>query len=115
MRSVLFDHQGRVWDARSPGLAEHLGSSIAGKALVEYVVRNMGYVAVEGSERSVHVRVRPAIATPGSLGVLLCWLQDRQVERVLLSTFEKGWHHELMPSHHATTCLTAMATSRRAA
>ena len=82
--------------------------------MIVYVVRNMGYVALEGSERSVHVWLRPGIAAAGSLGALLCWLQDRQVERVLLSTFEKGWHHELMASHHATTRLTAMATSRRA-
>jgi hypothetical protein len=115
MRSVLFDHLGRVWDARSPRLAEHLGSSIKGKALGEYVVRNMGYVAAEASDRSIHVRLRPAIAAAGALRALLSWLRDKPMERVLISTLEDGWRHELMPMHQAMSHISAISGSLRAA
>jgi hypothetical protein len=106
MRLVVFDHRGRAWDPRAPRLAQHLGSSISGEVLADYTVRNMGYVAVAAFERSMHVRLRPAIAAPGALGALLVWLQERPVERILLSTFEDGWSHALMPSHQAVRRVT---------
>src|SRR3954454_14832590 len=105
MRSILFDQWGGIWDARSPKLAQHLGSSIAGETLAEYVVRNMGYVAADASDRSAKVRLRPAIAAQGAVRVFLCWLRYRRAERLLVSTFENGWRHELMSSDQATTRL----------
>jgi hypothetical protein len=102
-------------DVFSPRLAEHLGSSITGDALADYVVRNMGYVAAEASARSAHVRLRPAIAAPGALRAFLWWLRDQPLERVLLSTAEEGWRYELMSTPHAMRRLTAVALARRAA
>ena len=115
MRLVVFDDRGQAWDPRSPTLATHLGSVIAGESLVDYTVRNMGYVSAVASAASAHVRLRPATVAPAALGTLLTWLQVRPLERVLLSAFEDEWRHELMPSHNAMSRLTAVAVSRRAA
>ena len=86
----------------------HLESSISGEALTDYTVRNMGYVAVAAFNASAHVRLRPEIAAPRALEALLCWFRDRATQRVLISTFEKGWRHELMPSNDATKRMAAM-------
>ena len=115
LQTIVFDHRGQVWDVFSLRLAEHLESSITGDALAHYVVRNMGYVAVEASARSAHVRVRPAIAAPGALRAFLSWLRDQPLERVLLSTSEKGCRYELMSKPHAMRRLTAVAFGCRAA
>jgi hypothetical protein len=75
----------------------------------------MGYVAAKAFDRSVHVRLRPAIATAGALRALLSWLRDKPMERVLISTLEDGWRHELMPMHQAMSYISAIAGSLRAA
>ena len=51
MQTYLFDDNGDVRDAKSRRLAEVLQASIGGDELLNYVIRNLGFVGI--SEASV--------------------------------------------------------------
>ena len=51
MRSVIFDDQGEVWDAKSRRLAHDLNASIEGEELIDYAIRNLGLRGGQGYER----------------------------------------------------------------
>ncbi len=98
MRSVVFDDRGEVWDARSRGLAGDLNASIGGDELVEYTIRNLGFVAVKEMGGSLRILLRPAVVSPIAFGALLYWLHDRVVDRVLVSFLDRDWSHEMLRS-----------------
>ena len=98
MRSVVFDDRGEVWDARSRGLASDLNASIGGDELVEYTIRNLGFVAVKEMGGSLRISLRPAVVSPIAFGALLYWLHDRVADRVLVSFLDQDWSHEMLRS-----------------
>jgi hypothetical protein len=98
MRSVVFDDRGELWDARSRGLAGDLNASISGEELVEYTIRNLGFVAVKEMGGSLRISLRPAVVSPIAFSALLYWLHDRVVERVLISFLDHEWSHEMLRS-----------------
>jgi hypothetical protein len=98
MRSVIFDDQGELWDAKSRRLAYDLDASIEGEELVDYVVRNLGFVAAKEMGGSLRVSLRPAVVSPIAFSALMYWLHDRTADRVLLSFCDREWTHEMMRS-----------------
>jgi hypothetical protein len=98
MRSVLFDDRGDVWDAHSRRLADDLQASICGDELVEYAIRNLGFVVVKDMGGSVRISLRPAVVSPIAFSALLYWLHDRTVDRVLISFLDHEWSHEMLRS-----------------
>ena len=112
---IVFDPDGRVRDPYSWQFAAHLVSSIEGKALAEYVVRNMGYVALDAFAQSAHVRVRPAIATANALHACLDWLTKTQIERVVMSSFVDDWQHNLLQAPYAVRAISRILQERAGA
>lgn len=98
MRSILFDDRGEIWDAGSRRLADDLNASIHGEELVDYAIRNLGFVAAKEMGGSLRLSLRPAAVSPISLSALLYWLHDREADRVLMSFFDRVWSHELVRS-----------------
>jgi hypothetical protein len=98
MRSVVFDDRGEMWDARSRGLARDLAASIGGDELVDYTIRNLGFVAVKEMGGSLRISLRPAVVSPIAFSALLYWLHDRVVDRVLVSFLDQDWSHEMLRS-----------------
>jgi hypothetical protein len=98
MRSVIFDDRGEVWDARARGLARDLNASIGGDELVDYSIRNLGFVAVKEMGGSLRISLRPAVVSPIAFSALLYWLHDRVVDRVLISFLDRDWSHEMLRS-----------------
>jgi hypothetical protein len=98
MRSVIIDDRGEVWDARGRGLARDLHASIGGEELVEYTIRNLGFVAVKEMGGSLRISLRPAVVSPIAFSALLYWLHDRVVDRVLVSFLDQEWSHEMLRS-----------------
>src|SRR3990172_5706705 len=98
MRSVIIDDRGEVWDARGRGLARDLHASIGGDDLVEYTIRNLGFVAVKEMGGSLRISLRPAVVSPIAFSALLYWLHDRVVDRVLISFLDRDWSHEMLRS-----------------
>ena len=98
MRSILFDDRGDVWDAGSRRLADDLQASIHGEELVEFAIRNLGFVAAKEARGSLRVSLRPSVVSPIAFSALMYWLHDRVVDRVLISFFDRVWSHEMLPS-----------------
>jgi hypothetical protein len=98
MRSVLFDDRGDVWDASSRRLVTDLHASIHGEELVEYAVRNLGFVGAKELRGSLRISLRPAVVSPIAFSALLYWLHDREADRVLVSFYDNRWSHEMLRS-----------------
>ena len=99
MRSVVFDDQGEAWDAKSSHqLARDLHASIGGEELVDYVIRNLGFIAAKDIGGSVRISLRPAVVSPIAFSALMYWLYDRRADRVLISFCEGEWSHEMLRS-----------------
>jgi hypothetical protein len=98
MRSVIFDDRGELWDARSRRLADDLNASIGGEELVDYSIRNLGFVAAKEMGGSLRISLRPAVVSPIAFSALLYWLHDRTVDRVLVSFLDRDWSHEMLRS-----------------
>jgi hypothetical protein len=96
MQNIVFDDSGEMWDAKSYRLVEMLQASLYGEELLNYAVKNLGFVVVNDSKGSLRIRVRPSVVSPMAFSGFLYWLLDRSVERVLLSILDKtGWTHEM--------------------
>lgn len=87
-----------MWDAGSRRLADDLNASIQGEELVDFAIRNLGFVAAKEMGGSMRVSLRPAVVSPIAFGALLYWLHDRDADRVLISFFDRAWSHEMLPS-----------------
>ncbi len=98
MRSVIIDDRGELWDARTRRLADELHASIGGEELVDYAIRNLGFVAVKEMGGSLRISLRPAVVSPIAFSALLYWLHDRMVDRVLVSFLDSDWSHEMLRS-----------------
>jgi hypothetical protein len=98
MQTYLFDDNGDLWDAKSRRLAEVLQASIGGDELLNYVIRNLGFVGISEASDSVRIRLRPSVVSQTAFSALLYWLHDRPIKRVLLSLLGTEWSHELLGS-----------------
>jgi hypothetical protein len=96
MQSIVFDDSGEVLDGQSYRLVEMLQASLYGEDLLNYCVRNLGFVVVNDGKGSLRIRMRPKVVSPMAFSGLLYWLLERPVDRVLLSIMEQGgWSHEM--------------------
>lgn len=87
-RCFLFDDDGNAFDVQSPHVRLRLEAMHLGDGFLDYVVRNLGFIAVEVGPRATHVRMRPEVVAPKALGELLYWLKDSTFDRVVL------WRHQ---------------------
>jgi hypothetical protein len=117
MHTYLFDDRGDMWDAKSRRLAEVLQASIGGDELIDYVIRNLGFVSIAEGKDSVRIRLRPSVVSQVAFSALLYWLHDQPIQRVLLSLLDTEWSHELLRSREETvqrlmSCITFHAGDR---
>ena len=96
MQTYLFDDKGELWDGKSRQLADALHASLSSEDLLKYVVRNLGFIAVTENGGSLRLQLRPAVVSQMALGGLLYWLHDHDIERVLISSLDEEWSHELV-------------------
>ena len=96
MQTYLFDDKGELWDGKSRQLADALHASLSSEDLLKYVVRNLGFIAVTENNGSLRLQLRPAVVSQMALGGLLYWMHDRDIERVLISSLDEEWSHELV-------------------
>ncbi len=92
---LLFDDLGKIWDGGSPQLRASFGAPQSHVEFSTYVVKNMGFVAVNLYGRSCEIRLRPRLVTPHSFASLRQWLQGRDFERVVTAHFDTDWVYGL--------------------
>jgi hypothetical protein len=93
---IVFDRDGYAWELL--GLACHLDTYLRGRALAEYTVRNMGYVALDRCSSSARLHVRPAVVARPAVAAAVGFLREHSVQRVLLSAWTGAWCHQLLPT-----------------
>jgi NitT/TauT family transport system substrate-binding protein len=87
----MIDDRGELWHSASRQLRAAFGSPFSGGELVDYAVRNLGFVAVKSQGAASQVWLRPSFAATRALNSLRNWLQQAQVERLVITLFEDGW------------------------
>ena len=61
-----------------------------------YVVKNMGFIALDLYGRSCQIRCRPSILSQPSLERLAAWLASAPADRFALCHFDASWNYELL-------------------
>ena len=96
MSLLLIDDQGELWRGESRQLRAAFDSPHSGGEFVEYAVKNLGFVAINMYGSSCQVRLRPGFVGGRAIAGFRNWLQQIPVQRVVLTTFDKGWRDELI-------------------
>lgn len=111
--SLLIDDDGGVNDSRSLALRSKLCAVQAGDAFGDYAIRNLGFIAVQLTQTSAHVRLRPTHVSPVAFAGLMYWLADNEPDRVMLTAFDKGeWQHQMLGSGDVAAIKLAQIVGR---
>ncbi|MEL6299065.1 MAG: hypothetical protein AAFQ45_10895 [Pseudomonadota bacterium] len=98
MRLLIIDDQGELWGESSSVIRTSFASSYADDGFSAYLVKNLGFAALDIYGRSCQVRVRPAITTQATFETLIGWVASNDYQRVALSHFDGDWNLELHAS-----------------
>jgi hypothetical protein len=95
---LLIDDFGELRSDRSEVVRTSFASTYISGRVSNYLVKNLGFAAINFFGSSCEVRLRPAIATDRCLASLMRFLSIRRIERIVLNHFtrrlEPGAHRE---------------------
>ena len=92
---LLFDDLGNIWDGGSPRLRASFSADQTHDEFSAYVVKNMGFVAVNIYGRSCEIRLRPRLVKEATYSALCDWIRERIFDRVVTAHFEDDWVYGL--------------------
>jgi len=98
---VIIDDIGGVWDGGSTRLRTAFGAPLAADEFSTYVVKNMGFAAVNIYGRSCEIRIRPGLIKPKTLASLVDWLRARHFDRLITAPFDTHWRYRLHANRDA--------------
>lgn len=93
----IIDGDGAFWRDADVRLAQKLGTDLPRYDLRDYVVRNLGYIAVQTAGSIPRIRLRPAIVEPSALVALFYWLADGRHACAAISWLDQTWSDEIVP------------------
>ncbi|MGF1650522.1 MAG: hypothetical protein ACFCUN_08725 [Hyphomicrobiaceae bacterium] len=102
MRLILIDDRGELWGQSSPIARRSFAGPSGDEGYTTYLVRNLGFAAIDQFGASLQVRLRPAITSQATFETLMTWLARQTCERVVLNYFDGEWRLEL---HRSTALL----------
>jgi hypothetical protein len=92
---LLIDDFGELRSDRSEVVRTSFASTYISGRVSNYLVKNLGFAAINFFGSSCEVRLRPAIATDRCLASLMRFLLIRRIERIVLNHFTDDWNLEL--------------------
>ena len=92
---ILFDDLGNLWDGGSSRLRASFGADQTHDEFSSYVVKNMGFIAVNTYGRSCEIRLRPRLIGNLAMEGLRAWLNERSFERIVTVHYETDWVYGL--------------------
>ena len=101
MSLTVIDERGKIWNSACIQLRQSFGSTYSDLQFSEYVVRNLGFIAINQYSASCQIRVRPAIVNHDTVKRLTSYLDELQPKRVALNFFDDDWQLELHRSSRA--------------
>jgi hypothetical protein len=99
MPAWLIDDRGNLQDPLSSRLRIELQATHLAQEFPDYVLRNLGFICIHEQNNATHLKFRPSIVSPVAFAALMYWLADRKPNRIMLSTFETTWSHQVVGSH----------------
>jgi hypothetical protein len=99
MSILLIDDEGEWWDGQSGHLKSAYDSPYSGGEFVGYVVRNLGFVALNEYGTSCQIRLNPSLTLPQTIKSLANWLGRYSFRRLAVTWFGKDWHYELFAAN----------------
>lgn len=97
MRLLLIDDRGELWPESSNVIKKSFASTGARDGVSAYLVKNLGFIAIDKFGASLQIRVRPAIVTQAAIETALNWLSRDNFERLLLAYYhDDDWQFELV-------------------
>jgi hypothetical protein len=98
MNLVLIDDIGTLWDGASTRLRQAFDAPFTADDFSSYVVKNMGFIAINVYGRSCEIRARPRLLGEKTLTSLGHWLSARSFDRVITAHFDTDWHYRMHQS-----------------
>jgi hypothetical protein len=89
---------GQAWEMGAAELVAAYGRSRpAGADIATYLVTDLGFVATGVKGTSCTVKLRPSVVAASAVARAMNWLSAVNPSRVILSTLQQDWRHELSP------------------
>lgn len=98
MKHLLIGSEGESFPATAAAVERRLGFAVGMVGMVEYVVRNMGFIELRFDEGRLRVAARPRLVSPLAVSGLAARVARWRVGRVALSLLGDGWTSSI----HAT-------------
>lgn len=92
---LIFDDLGNLWDGGSSHLRASFGANQTHDEFSAYVVKNMGFIAINIYGRSCEIRLRPSLLKQSAFSALRAWLCKRSYDRIVTVRFETDWVYGL--------------------
>lgn len=105
----LIDKLGDHWDSVLDDVQGHVGASISGADLVDYLVRNLGWVCIRTQAGVCEIQCRPSIMSEMSLAELLFVVYDSPESTVFAVDF--GLQDKVMQVIRDRDVLTTVLSS----
>lgn len=112
---LLIDDEGEIWRGDSRELRAAFDSPYSGGEFVDYAVKNLGFVAINGYGASCQLRLRSTFVTEKTALSMQEWLKTSRFERVVISRFEQDWSNELLRLDSAIARLESLFASASSA
>ena len=97
MRYLLIDDHGELWSESSDVIRKSFASKLSDDGTSAYLVKNLGFIAVDFFGTSAQIRLRPAILSQAAFETLATWLRENDYQRIALTYYDRDWHFELFP------------------
>lgn len=91
----LIDPTGDLWEANSWQLRQWYGARQSNDGFEDFLIKNIGFVALATSSGSATIRAAPALVTYACFTKVSELITQRMPARVALSWFDASWHHEV--------------------
>ena len=96
MHLLLVDDDGELRSDRSEIVRTSFASAFVNGRVSSYLVKNLGFAAINFFGASCQVRLRPAIVTDRCIESLLRWLSVNKPSRIAFNHFGTDWNLELV-------------------
>jgi len=98
VRLLIVDERGELWSETSNVIRTSFASAYAEDGFSAYLVKNLGFAAIDIYGNSCQLRIRPAITTQATFETVIGWLSSNAYKRTALSWYDGDWNLELHAS-----------------
>lgn len=110
---LLIDDEGGTWDGGSLSVRCAFNSPYSGGEFVDYVVRNLGFIAIDTYGQSRQIRLRPSRTSERAIAALIEMIGRQPKARYALTWFDQEWRYALVVQSDLVWRLERLLKGRR--